>query len=458
MGITEDASTPAVLLVNNISSASITTASFSPPAGSYCIAMCGYTGNSVFQSTPTLKVTDSKGNTWNQGTILQESSGIAVVQIFTQYFTTAPGSITVTLAQTANIHTGADNNMAMAVRVLNGAASNQSGAGTSNSRHVPPYADFYWTNSVTEIGSLVYQVVSYLYANVGWSNAVVNSNTTTIADEQNVANQQGTIFGVSTNATASLTDYTMGWILQGGDTTCGFAGINLEILPATASNVTVNLQCAKVNVKAISPTVQIGSSTVVNLQTAQVNVAAYPPTISTVSAVSGGFGAPGNIKVTYLSPLVEALAYSISPIAGTDGFGNQLPVGYQGPISAIQPGSMPTVTETWHTLSLVGANCSASGNGVNGFFYRYTSDNEVELVWDLALTGSGTTLATLPSAYTPIITQNIITSWYGTGPAAYDDLFSPHLQVSNTGVIMVNGIRSTAIGIAGREKFTLDNI
>jgi hypothetical protein len=174
-----------------------------------------------------------------------------------------------------------------------------------------------------------------------------------------------------------------------------------------------------------------------------------------------GSGAPGLIKITY--PIITGqLLYSVSGLAQVDQYGNQLPRGYQGPLSAFQPlVSTPTVTETWHQLSLVSAQATASGNGINGFWYIYRSNGEVELLWDITATNTGGAyIAVMPKGYIPLVQQNIPSGWYGTAHSTYQSNFQPHLNIQCItdpvpGAIYTYGGNVQPLGFFGRAKYIL---
>ncbi len=236
-----------------------------------------------------------------------------------------------------------------------------------------------------------------------------------------------------------------------------------SVPPSVAPPVIVNLTTARVNVAAPAPTIfttpiaAIGwlPQSKFRRKTQQTPYPAVP------GIIAGGSGASGLIKVTYADPTTYVAQYSIAGMASSDSYGNAYVVGYQGPLAATQPGvSNPNVTETWHTLSLT-ANATPSGNGVNGFFYRYVGDNEVELLWDIELLSTSGTVATFPVGYRPQADINMPSGWYGTGPGAYTAGFSPHWLIrgrTNTvpGQIVMEGFTTLDINMFGRDKFTLD--
>jgi hypothetical protein len=157
MAVTLDSSTPAVVTTSQGSvNTSVTTASFSPPAESLCVAMCAinYANEPAGNVFPSMVITDSVGNTWSAGTAQQSSiNAAATVQVFIHYFATVPGAITVMFGR------GSDNAAAMmglAVQVTDGASSIQSGAG--NAVNTGSNGSASLTVTTTETGSAVYVV------------------------------------------------------------------------------------------------------------------------------------------------------------------------------------------------------------------------------------------------------------------------------------------------------------
>jgi len=135
--ITADASSPAVAH-SGYGAASLSTASFSPPAGS----LLQVTVNAL-QAAPggdTVTVTDSKGDTFTAGPHVAGTNAPNSSWFFQSYETSAPGPLTVTAHQ-AGSQLGT---LQLAVQVLDGAAASQAGAaagtynaatGTANQTH-----------------------------------------------------------------------------------------------------------------------------------------------------------------------------------------------------------------------------------------------------------------------------------------------------------------------------------
>jgi hypothetical protein len=445
MAIAKDASTPVPFTQsgNPISGAGGTSVSFSPPANSLlvvCVSEC-----EAYSVTNT--ITDSKGGSYANP--VHYSAGLfgthGAVDIFTRYLSSAPGNMTINVTPT---YSGSMSMYFFKILVLTGCNSSQSGvaSGTSNGSStsaevtLTPNFNGSWVVGVCDINTATTLVRTPVanFTEIDW-----------FASTQGGFNYDGGDGAYEGGTTAGVAG-TIGWTFnKSGPNSTGALEIAVGGTPKT-----VSLTTARVNVAAIAPVVTIGGLTV-PLTTAQVNVAALAPTVTATRITSGGSGTSGNIKITYISPNTQALTYSIAPTPGFDPYGNQVPAGYQGPISVQQPGTQPVTTETWHSLALTGA--SASGNGVNGFWYRYRSDNEVELMWDITLTAGVSNICTLPAGYQPTVQQNIQSSWYGSGPGAYSSTFTPHLLVfAGTGVIQVENCNSTTISLCGRAKITLD--
>lgn len=114
---------------------------------------------------------------------------------------------------------------------------------------------------------------------------------------------------------------------------------------------------------------------------------------------NAGNGSDGKVRITAVSS--NALIAAVSPVAGSDGSGNAFAAGFTGQIQAIQPGSSPTVVETWHAMAAFNLNFS---HGTPAPFYKLNADNTVSFTGAVNVT-SGTTSGTfwtLPSsAYFP---------------------------------------------------------
>lgn len=199
-------------------------------------------------------------------------------------------------------------------------------------------------------------------------------------------------------------------------------------------------------------------------------------------------GAGGGVFVYDGSPAAGNLIFSVAATAGKDGFGNQYLGGgaawysassaisvqsgstityYTGSLSAgwtataleitfqSSPllidisGSInatsgtetdPTLitTDTWHSVS-IGGDWTASGVGVDGFYYTLQTDGNYLLAWDVLNNNANPgTLGTLP--FTPSTDVYLQSDWAGTGPTSYNDQFSPGFEVDTSGNITGLGL------------------
>lgn len=221
MAVTEDASTPATAVSAGGSTATtLASASFSPPAGSWLVALCSvnYSSNTSF---PSLAVSDSASGTWNAGPVASSTAAPGLSQIFTRYCATAPGSITVTFSR------GADATAAMlqlAVRVCNGAASSQSGAASASPHGTTTPAAV--TLTTTRAGSAVYVAG----AAAGNTTPTAGTGTATITVTHDTTDGGYPLAG-SQNPLATVTpgSETLSWTIGSAQAWCLAA---LEILPA----------------------------------------------------------------------------------------------------------------------------------------------------------------------------------------------------------------------------------
>lgn len=115
-------------------------------------------------------------------------------------------------------------------------------------------------------------------------------------------------------------------------------------------------------------------------------------------------------------------------------------------------------TDAWNSIS-PGGSWTASGSGVNGFFYRLLSTGDVLLAWDVN-NNSATpgTLGTLPAAYRPATAVRLQSGWTGTGPGAYNNAFAPALQVAANGNITGLGLFVATLTMFGTAVLPLGSL
>lgn len=160
MPILEDASAPAVLHSSGTTSP-VSTALFSPPANSLVLAMVCAPWATLNNSVG-ISLSDSGAHTWTNAvteTAIHNGSNNAggSAAIFRSYFAAAPGAISCSAAFT-NIGGGSS----IVIKVLTGAAPNQSGAAVASAEfgHVTNVTTGSTTIVTSASGSLVYGIAA----------------------------------------------------------------------------------------------------------------------------------------------------------------------------------------------------------------------------------------------------------------------------------------------------------
>jgi hypothetical protein len=128
-------------------------------------------------------------------------------------------------------------------------------------------------------------------------------------------------------------------------------------------------------------------------------------TVSGTKTVTGsntsGSGSDGQVVITYAT--ASALEFALAPQSGTDANGNAYAAGYTGPVSVFQPGSSPSVVETWHNFG----TSSGAGTFTGIARYKLMPGNAVRVNVIGTFSGTGTaTFPAIPSAYWPTNTLN----------------------------------------------------
>jgi phosphatidylinositol-3-phosphatase len=203
--IAEDPSTPSVVH-SGYGAGSLSTASFSPPAGSLLEVMVN-----ALQAAPggdTVTVTDSKSDSFTAGPHIVATNAPNSSWFFQLYETSAPGPLTVTAHQAgSNLGT-----LQLAVRVLTGAAPSQAGAasGTFDATTFPTSETHTMTNT---------QPGSWLYVAVG--NGDSSATLTPVGSEVNVNvwndSASGNDGAIGRLATSGIGSQTLGWTASAGD-------------------------------------------------------------------------------------------------------------------------------------------------------------------------------------------------------------------------------------------------
>lgn len=137
---------------------------------------------------------------------------------------------------------------------------------------------------------------------------------------------------------------------------------------------------------------------------------------------NGGKGGAGYARITYTLPGSATVLASFSSQAYTDSNGNQIPAGYQGPVTAVDPTTSPSKPETWKNFNPLATGYSVTGTTPNGSAlyanYKLEAANKVSLSAAISVSsGPGTSWAgpinttALPSQYRPAINRYFPVGW-----------------------------------------------
>ncbi len=158
--------------IENAGTANVTTAAFTPPDKSYVVLVVG----AGWCPTPpvTVTITDSGSHTWTQrvhaANTVTNNGGL--IDIWTCYFATSPGSITVTATYSSGFSGGGGG--FIDTWVLSGCDANQSSSATASS--TPNSTDATLTVATTRLGSWVLGASGNSTRNDTWT---PNANTNT---------------------------------------------------------------------------------------------------------------------------------------------------------------------------------------------------------------------------------------------------------------------------------------
>lgn len=153
---------------------------------------------------------------------------------------------------------------------------------------------------------------------------------------------------------------------------------------------------------------------------------------------SGLFVDPNSSAVTVTGNIFAASGYQTASMI--DSGGVSVAIGNVNGIDA-QVG--------WASIA-PGGSWTASGSGVNGFWYRIMATGDLQIAWDVTISSSSPgTMVTLPAGSRPAQTVRIGSGWTGTGPTSYSDTFNPCLSIANTGVITGMGLVVNALTLFG---------
>jgi hypothetical protein len=161
--------------------------------------------------------------------------------------------------------------------------------------------------------------------------------------------------------------------------------------------------------------------------------------------VQAGGGADGKVVITYYTAGV--LQAALQPAAGTDPAGNSFAAGYTGPVTAVQPGTSPSVAEAWHDFP---AGVNSWGLGTGGWKkYRLLSTGSVEVSISLRLIGTKTdgtaifSAGALPAGYTPALGRKLLPAIVNTN--ALSGNWPPTVSFNTDGSVTVFGVNATGL-------------
>jgi hypothetical protein len=215
-GIAVDPSSPAAVH-GSYGAGSVSTAGFSPPAGSLLEVMVD-----ALHSGVTVTLSDSKGGTYTAGPHIQGTTQAGSIYFFQRYLSSAPGPMTVTASQSGSKLA----TISLAVQVLDNAAQAQAGAAAATATG----------SGTSQSGSLTTtQPGSWAYAVVGDGDAtetVTPLSTTSNVDVWNDSSQSGNLaaIGRSASATGTPAATNLGWT---GNHSDNFVWAAQEVLPAS---------------------------------------------------------------------------------------------------------------------------------------------------------------------------------------------------------------------------------
>ena len=221
MAIAEDASTPAVVTATGNSTGTITTASFTPPSNSLLVVVLNVGYASAGSGIASVTISDSASGSYTAGPFLGDSAADNS-GIWFRYLSSSPGSITVTATNSNHPAAGYQ----LAVRVLTGANSSQSGAASAT--HTGGSATTAVTSAITTTttGSWVYVAAC---ANSGTTFSAAAA-TTLINSLTDATDAECLGAGRATSATGTPGAATLGFT---AGATVKFSWVALEILPTS---------------------------------------------------------------------------------------------------------------------------------------------------------------------------------------------------------------------------------
>jgi hypothetical protein len=283
MAITKDAVSPATgFTALNQAATSWTTASFSPPANSLVGVICSLV-YAVSGSAPVPTVKDVNNVTYTAGPALYDTV-FAWAGVFWHYYSSAPGSITITMTRTGTTATGV---MVFPI-VLDGAASSQAGAASNTNSSSSLSA----TSSITTTTAGSWVLVA---AGIGSTESTITPSALTTTLQSFLDNTDGGVLaaGQATSATGTPGATTLGWTFSPTGTDWAWAA--LEILPAGGGSTTPSDAEAAHATETASLTASLSTPETSRATEAQSVTSPTPHDSDAVVATEATFGSPGGV-------------------------------------------------------------------------------------------------------------------------------------------------------------------
>lgn len=180
---------------------------------------------------------------------------------------------------------------------------------------------------------------------------------------------------------------------------------------------------------------------------------------SSSGGANGGKGGNAQIIVTYTAPGSTGILASFASQSGTDSDGNGFSAGFMGPITAVHPGTSPSVAEGWQYIlnGTVGTVPMGVFATVATNFIRYKMLAETSMaVFNYNLSGTmatGISLGTLATAYRPAKQQlGMLAMAEPTAPTSA----GPRTVINTNGTLSANWPNGTATSLGGVCLYPLD--
>lgn len=191
---------------------------FSPPAATWVYVTVNWLFGSNISAT--LTCVDTNGNSYTSKAAKQDSNDATINAIFAFYYASAPGAVAVKITCSNTGSAGA----LIAPRVIQGAATSQTGAATATAAATS--GSFTGTITTSTAGSLVYCACGGS-GNFGLS-PVSSTSTVAVWDDANAGDSGAA--GISTSVTGAPGAATFGFTTSSNQ--YGWAAV--EVIPATA--------------------------------------------------------------------------------------------------------------------------------------------------------------------------------------------------------------------------------